>query len=57
MDEKKQAKVVRALADLVAWNGHEDHLATCKRLLAAERLLKQVAPDILLAAKAAVPKE
>lgn len=35
------------LAEVIAWQGCEDHLAECNRIEAAERALKAVAPEIL----------
>lgn len=48
--------IEKALAELVAWNGEEDHLATCQRLEKAERLLKRQNPDLLKAEKEAAKK-
>lgn len=39
------------LAELVAWYGHEDIVAYCRRLAGAERYLKRFASDALEAEK------
>jgi len=48
--------IEQALAELVAWNG-DDHLATCKRLDKAERLVKRQAPHLLKAEKQKVKQK
>jgi formate-dependent nitrite reductase cytochrome c552 subunit len=52
MDKLNEA--LTRLAEIVAWQGCEDHLAACERIDAGERALKSVAPDVLKRAKDAV---